>query len=99
MERQPGTDSTGRPFSNATIEAVWQRVVGGLGDSRYKKDTCGATIDWEEYGKPTELGWEIDHIIPVSSGGGDNLKNLQALHWENNRSKGDDYPKWVCRRI
>src|SRR5512147_2673298 len=99
MRRQPGTDFSGRPFSEAQVELVWQHVVGGLGNSRYKKDPCGATISRDEYGKHSEYGWEIDHIIPISLGGGDNLKNLQALHWENNRAKGDDYPKWVCRRI
>lgn len=31
-------------------------------------------------------GWEIDHINP---GGGDGLSNLQPLHYETNRRKGD----------
>ena len=28
-----------------------------------------------------------------SKGGSDNIKNLQPLHWKENRSKGDKYPK------
>jgi hypothetical protein len=24
------------------------------------------------------------------------LANLQALQWENNRGKGDDWPNWTC---
>ena len=32
---------------------------------------------------------EIDHIIPVSKGGGNNLKNLQTLCFDCNRGKRD----------
>lgn len=49
-----------------------------------------------EYGKTTQYGWEVDHIKPVAHGGTDNVANLQALHWQNNRHKGDNYPHWAC---
>ncbi len=57
-------------------------------------DRCGALIDRYAYGQttPNGTGWEIDHIIPVSKGGTDDLLNLQPLQWQNNRSKGDNYP-------
>lgn len=51
-----------------------------------------------EYGQESQFGWEIDHIVPVSSGGTDELENLQALHWENNASKGELYPIWGAAR-
>jgi len=38
------------------------------------------------------MGWEIDHIVPVSRNGTDNLSNLQPLQWQNNRLKGDKFP-------
>jgi 5-methylcytosine-specific restriction endonuclease McrA len=67
-------------------------------------DACWAIIDWGAYGDTTEngTGWEIDHTIPVASGGGDSLDNLQPLQWQNNRAKGDSFPSYptlycVCR--
>jgi len=38
------------------------------------------------------MGWEVDHIRPVSHDGGDDLANLQPLQWKNNRCKGDTFP-------
>lgn len=42
---------------------------------------CGATS------KQTQL--QVDHIIPVSKGGSNDLNNLQTLCWECNRGKSD----------
>lgn len=100
MNRQPGTDRTGRPFPDAIRLAVWQRALGVPGRSlaEWRQDVCGAYIRWDSYGvtKNKGFGWEIDHVNPISNGGSDLLENLQALQWENNRSKGDKIGQFIC---
>ena len=38
------------------------------------------------------MGWEIDHLKPVSKGGTDHLNNLAPTYWHKNRQKGNKYP-------
>lgn len=38
--------------------------------------------------------WHKNHVYPQIKGGDDNLLNLRPMQWENNRSKGDDYPNF-----
>ncbi len=50
----------------------------------------------DKYGTEENLGWEIDHVYPVSKGGTDDLANLRPMNWQNNRSKNENYPSYKC---
>ena len=96
--RSRNTTRTGARFDSATVVAVWQKavIVPGYDSARIRKDRCGAWIRFSDHGNTGDFGWEIDHIQPIALGGGDQLANLQPLHWQNNRHKGDSYPSWSC---
>ena len=69
---------------------AWQNasVIPGYDASVWRRDCDGTPIKWDEYGKLTKHGWEIDHRTASVLGGSDGLFNLRARHWQNNRSAG-----------
>ncbi len=75
-----------------TINRVWEKgiTVLGVDSDVWRKNECTAWIGRNNYGEADRelgFGWKIDHIKPVSEGGGDDLSNLRPLHWRNNRGK------------
>lgn len=87
-------------FDEKTIEQVWKiaSTVEGFNPEIVRKDACGAWIMRNQYGNRNSIfGWEVDHVYPLSMGGDDNIINLRAMQWENNLSKGDDYPVYKSR--
>src|ERR1019366_3675602 len=47
---------------------------------------CGKRLAYSRYSQPG--GWEVEHSIPVSSGGSGRFSNLYAAHVVCNRQKG-----------
>jgi len=89
MFKQPNTDSSGKPFDEATIEAVWSKAAVSREHSPLRLDPYGALIWREGYGNTnSKLGWEIGYRTPLTRGGRDDVENLQPLQWENNRHNG-----------
>ncbi|QOI98535.1 MAG: HNH endonuclease [Flammeovirgaceae bacterium] len=85
-------------FSDKQIQDVWNKgtTVENYDSVKYRKDVCGAWMQRDKYGKEETLGWEIDHVYPESKGGDETLINLRPMHWENNRSKADDFPSYTA---
>lgn len=87
-------------FSEKQIQEAWEKVaIVGNGGSEWGKDPCGAWINKKQYGSESEYGWGIDHMYPLSKGGNNHPDNLMAMHWSNNRSKGDDYPAYYSATV
>lgn len=54
----------------------------------YRVDDFGnimARSKYEDTNSP--IGWEVDHIKPISEGGDNNLKNLRPLNISKNRGR------------
>ena len=50
-------------------------------------DAFHALMQWSKYGKRAKYGWEVDHIVPPSRGGGSDMGNLRPMHWMNNGAR------------
>jgi 5-methylcytosine-specific restriction endonuclease McrA len=79
--------------SQKQIDQVWDKAkpVRGKNPDVWRKDAEGNLIRKPSFGTHGEFGWEIDHKKPVAKGGTDNPRNLQPLHWQENREKSDKY--------
>ena len=85
-------------FSNELKLRIWKKAQTDMDNDPdiWRKDSCGAWINFDQYGKEGKYGWEVDHVFPESRGGKNDFENLRAMHWSNNRSKGDDFPGYTC---
>lgn len=89
--RNRNTTSSGGSWSPLYVATIWSKgiAIAGYDPTKYRQDSFGVWMARSEYGQTTQFGWEVDHIRPVARGGGDELSNLQPLHWKSNRLKAD----------
>lgn len=83
-------------LNQLTLKVIraWKKatIVEGYDPNVWRKDFAGAWIRLDSFGLTTEYGWELDCMRPISQGGDNSEQNIIALHWQNNRRKGSDYP-------
>lgn len=84
-------------FTQEKIDAAWNKakIVEGQNPDKYRQDSAGAWMQRDKYGKEENFGWEVDHMFPKSLGGDENVSNIQALQWQNNRMKADNFPRYT----
>lgn len=82
-------------FSEEKIKKVWEKAkkIPGKDRTKYRRDPYNNVLRYESYGKNSKMGWDIDHIVPLSRGGSNNIRNLQALQIAENRRKGNTLKK------
>lgn len=98
MSRKSNTTATGETWTPEQINTVWQkaRTIKDFDPAKFRMDKCTQIMEFSCFGdRNAPYGWEIDHIVPVSNGGNDELTNLQPLNWKNNAAKADRL-NWLC---
>ena len=59
----------------------------------FRKDCLGNLVRFSDFGnRHSPFGWELDFIVPKSTGGSSDPDNLQALHWRATAARGDNVP-------
>jgi hypothetical protein len=73
-------------------QRIWEkgRPIWGKDPALWRSDDFGNLMYRWAYGKYWEpYGWEIDHVIPKSRGGTDDIANLRPVTCAANRSRQD----------
>ncbi len=73
------------------IKDAWEEAkkIRGVNPDSWRKDKYNNKIRFGSYGTIGNYGWEIDHKNPKKNRGSNQDRNLQPLHWEENRKKSD----------
>lgn len=86
------------------INEVWNKgkIIPGYDSDKFRQDPCGAWIAKSKYGdSSSNYGWVFDRTLPRSKANKnleiiDMIDNLRPMHYANNVSKGDNFPKYIA---
>jgi hypothetical protein len=79
---------------------VWNkgRTIPGAAAAAWRTDPQGWIIHFDDHGNhASPYGWEMQHLLPKSRGGTDQLFNLQPVNVSRRREGQDSHP-WSRRR-
>eukprot|EP00971_Amphidinium_carterae_P307012 6101233-Amphidinium_carterae.1 len=81
--------------SKQNVDKLWEmsKEIKGKDPDLYRRSADGSTMYKHNYGKDSKMGYQVDHIKARSSGGSDNIRNLQLLNSHYNMSKGSSSQK------
>lgn len=82
------------PVSYTTEELchIWQKAAPPpppWDRNEWRIDAFHALMKWSMHDRRKEYGWEVDHIVPPSKGGGGDMRNLRPMHWINSGALQD----------
>lgn len=71
-----------QPYHKDIKIAVWKKAekIKDKDPSVWRLDPYGKLMRYSNYGKNHSTGWIINHIIPQSLNGSNDIRNLQALN-------------------
>jgi len=80
-------------YSNKRIKEILgkAKILKGKNPNTWRRDVKGNIIRFGSYGTKGRYGWEVDHKKPKAKGGSNHIRNLNPLHWQENRKKSDKY--------
>jgi len=73
---------------------IWEKgiPIRGYDPAEWRLDKHGFTIQFSQHGRrDSAFGWEVDHIVPESWGGSDEIRNLQPVYWRVNAHKSNRF--------
>ena len=80
-------------YSNERLNEIFDKTNGHC---RH----CGIQLAFGNYGVyDARGGWHVDHSVPVSKGGSDNLRNLWPLCWKHNLDKKDRHGSYYDKKF